>query len=403
MKKKAILILGLMVVIVSSCKTIERITIDARTGETEFYQKNKGKGETIINHQYLSKSKNVEVVVNNVKPGEIISMEIAQSDIRIDGDEAKIPFTIDEADETIEEQEAIKDSISKEEERIEVFGFDEDTFKRDSLEMELLNLETSSALIRFQKKAAELYNDTLRDQLIVVINTGIKSFIERNNSVDHEKLFQLKNGVIDNIEKLELLIIEINSFVFDQHFNFHPSKEKIDLTMESKVTVNDKVTERDIYSSTFYQAGRFKMFGSVGAHVLFMDGKYAKQFSNKDSIIVERNGSNIQPSIGTYLNATWRFRDGLMGFGVGTGIPINVDGSTDLTPNLNLFYTCVFQTEYGRMGFNIGGGIRKVNGLKSGFYVGENIGSTSLEVPMSSFWKPAFMIGVNYNIGSNNE
>ena len=395
MRKKAILIFSLLVVIVSSCTTIEKIEIDARTGETKFYKDVGENKSSETNHQYLSKSKNVEVVVNNIKLGEVISMEIAQSDIRIDGDEAKIPFTIGETDETIGEQDLNAEGI--------VVEGAEDGFKKDSLKMELLKLETASDLISYRRKAAELYNDELRKRLISSIEVHIEIYEKRNDSFDDEKLEQLKNGVIDNIEKLKLLILEINAFVFEQHFNFHPSKEKIDLTMKSKVTVNDKVTERAIYSSTFYQTGRFKMFGSVGAHVLFMDGKYAKQFSNKDSIIVERDGSNIQPSIGTYLNATWRFKDGLMGFGVGTGIPINVDGSTDLTPNLNLFYTCVFQTEYGRMGFNIGGGIRKVNGLKSGFYVGENIGSTSLEVPLSSFWKPAFMIGINYNIGSNKE
>ena len=88
-----------------------------------------------------------------------------------------------------------------------------------------------------------------------------------------------------------------------------------------------------------------------------------------------------------------------MGIALGMGIPLQFNSNVDMTPNFNVLWTTNFQNQYGRFGINAGFGIQKVNVLAPGFKVGDNLGTSNLDVPLRAIWTPTFGIGISYNLG----
>jgi len=168
-----------------------------------------------------------------------------------------------------------------------------------------------------------------------------------------------------------------------------PNTDLVKIEIEVKDADDTYTSKSPVYLTTL---GRFKITGSTGLHVLMNDGRYPNSFSVKDSILVAGRNSNLQPSIGTYINGTWRVNDAALGFGFGVGLPVNGDAN----PNFSAFGTAQFVTDIGRFGFNIGLGMRQIEVLGAGYSVGEKLGGNDLEIPMDKAWKPALMFGVNY-------
>lgn len=197
----------------------------------------------------------------------------------------------------------------------------------------------------------------------------------------------------------KILKSEIESLVFEREKPFFPSKEEFTVSIKKYQRGSKTSQAEELIHLTFIQYKRFKIFSSAGMHCMIYNGKYAGIYNNKDSIIVRGNGDNIVPSFGTYLNGTWRLNDCLMGIALGMGIPLQFNSNVDMTPNFNVLWTTNFQNQYGRFGINAGFGIQKVNVLAPGFKVGDNLGTSNLDVPLRAIWTPTFGIGISYNLG----
>jgi hypothetical protein len=203
----------------------------------------------------------------------------------------------------------------------------------------------------------------------------------------------------ETIDAFKLLTYNNKNSNFRTEKRFFPLEEEITVKISKYDKRKSTSNPTELIDITFIQYQRFKIFSSVGAQCMIFNGKYANIYDNKDSIIVRRNGSNIVPSLGTYLNGTWRLNDCLMGFGLGMGIPLQLTENVDMTPNFNAYYSTYFQNNYGRFGFNVGFGIQKVNVLAPGYAIGNNIGTTNLDVPLRAMWTPTFGFAISYNIG----
>ncbi|WP_343603831.1 hypothetical protein [Fluviicola sp.] len=233
--------------------------------------------------------------------------------------------------------------------------------------------------------------------------------INRTKELCEQKVSTLSSREIDflslatelhkSIDLFNILSQEAENLVFEKQKTFFPSKEEFTVSIKKYQRNNKSGQAEELVQLTFIQYQRFKIFSSIGAHCMIYNGKFAGIYSNKDSIIVRRNGSNIVPSFGTYLNGTWRLNDCLMGIALGIGIPLQFTSNVDMTPNFNILWTTNFQNQYGRFGINAGFGIQKVNVLAPGFQVGDNLGTNNLDIPLRAIWTPTFGIGISYNIG----
>jgi hypothetical protein len=276
-----------------------------------------------------------------------------------------------------------------------------------------LNNERDSIIL---KAHLNYINETLNELIYIsqsLTNEGLrKEFLDtldgrRKNLIDLEKKLDL-NGTGNTelhikIDKAMRMFYTIRLTTLKMQYekinDIFPSKEEITISIKKYNRSNRTSSPEDIFNMTFIQLKRFKIFSSVGAHCMIYNGKYAGIYDNKDSLIVRRNGSNIIPSLGTYLNGTWRLNDCLMGIGLGMGIPLQLTDKVDMTPNFNILWTTNFQNQYGRFGINMGFGIQKVNVLSPGFNEGDNLGTSNLDVPLKAIWTPTFGVGISYNIG----
>ena len=254
-----------------------------------------------------------------------------------------------------------------------------------------------------------LFSSTTKEILnsrIVDLEKEIVGFYASIDSMDIVRFPSLNGSYRTMCVELNDLKNHLVNFSFTQKLEIFPYKERVDITVDlnttkvsakSGSTENTPVTSR-IYTGEFITRRSFKMLVSAGFHTLISDGANVRNFANHDSTIVDRKGINVVPSFGTYLHATWRVQDALIGFGLGTGIPFSSDSGNDLTPNFSLFGTTMFQTDAGRMGFNIGVGLRKVNYLSPGYSVGDAISSDVTVIPTYGRWRPTLMVGVSYTI-----
>lgn len=318
-------------------------------------------------------------------------------DVRYTGDEAtNILASIE--DENRGEAEAAKNKLESTSFISEILP-DSVQFKKDSLEMIILASKVAREYNRFNSSARHVNDTASRDDLSLLIDKSLKELKSELSALNAKFALELKNEseeinlIIDKLEELKFLVTDL---VFEKYFSFIPKMEETDL--ELKVIDRKSKNIKNSMNLQLITCGRFKIISSIGAHVLITDGKYARKYSNVDSVIVSNNTSNIQPSIGTYLNGVWRVNDALIGLGLGMGIPF--DGSGDLTPNFSINHTMLFQTSQGRFGYNFGVAIRKVDIIAAGYTLGGNLGNASIDVPLISAWKPALLIGVSYNIGS---
>lgn len=409
--------------------------------------------------QYIRKGKALTIKMENISPNDSLVLSVAEDDVRITGDQAKDPLKDPEEQTQTETKDAkiplitAKEIATKKESTDKLLSdlkTNLDTL--DTLEKKLSEYKPSTS---DQKTAGAIKNlkkniDSLKSK-IKKQKTDLKdaqreldslSFVYAIN-YSKDQLSQLsisKNAIKDNAQRSRFILLlensenvctesiktlqgkelefpdlsseltqcanlffklrsEVESMVFEREQTFFPSKEEFTVSIKKYQRNNKTGNPEELVNLTFIQYKRFKIFSSAGMHCMLFNGKYAGIYGNKDSIIVRRNGNNIVPSFGTYLNGTWRLDDCLMGISLGIGIPLQFTSNVDMTPNFNLLWTTNFQNQYGRFGINAGFGIQKVNVLAPGFNVGDNLRVTNTDVPLRAIWTPTFGIGVSYNIG----
>lgn len=378
--------------------SIRKLVIDASNGQTTL-QNGDGKDVDI---NYVRKANRVEVEVKNVASNQSVTMIIKQDDIQIEGDNAinsinpddyNVDGTEDQELEDLNKQ--ITNFVPAEEE-----GINKETTKLDTLYLILIKEELKDLVVNNVERAVDLNSDELKKTLIASIESDIALYSSRLDEYKNLSGTAFYSEARALINKLKLLKDNVAKKTFVQYFYFTPEKESIDLEFNIHTKVGGATTKKTLYTDTYFTRRRVKLFGSVGVHGLVYGDKSSQMFANRDSLIVSGKGTQFTPSFGTYMNIAWRGNDYLGGFGFGTGIPINIDGSTDITPNFCAFGTLIFQGGNGRMGINLGVAVRRTNVLSPGYAVGDNLGNSSLDVPTIQVWKPALMFGFNYNIAS---
>ncbi|MNU90279.1 hypothetical protein D3C71_801410 [compost metagenome] len=412
--------------------------------------------------QYIQKGKALNIKMSNISPNDSLVLSVSEQDVRITGDESTLfPKALEEIKSGgTTSNSFVESEILKEEKILSAFQ-NENTETRKILEK--VKEDQSNYNKSFQaEKTSKTFTQTGLDSLNKVVDslelTAQNQKIEEENiqekldslyfvsAINYAKneLYRLsesqkliKNDAqrkvflallesskqicvrqsIDLLKKeadfsilstelkhrlnlFDALKSEVENLVFEREQAFFPSKEEFTVSIK-KYQRNSKTGKaEELVQLTFIQYKRFKIFSSAGMHCMIFDGRHANIYSNKDSMIVRRNGSNIVPSFGTYLNGTWRLNDCLMGIGLGIGIPLQFNSNVDMTPNFNVLWTTNFQNQYGRFGINAGFGIQKVNVLAPGFAVGDNLGNTNPDIPLRAIWTPTFGVGISYNIGS---
>lgn len=448
------------VLLLLGCKGhIKTITVSAKDGGVTFV-KTSSQGKIDItpqrHQQYLTKSDNLTIEVTGLTPNQTATIKATQSYQAITSEPqlknplSDLPATssteptegVDQDEENASEDvDTTEQNVVAKREKVAQFNKENRTFLDNPSTPE--NVKTKMDYDKMRKDLAkdELMLDKKirkRDSLLVLqrFNEGNQLyskyyhyFFSAVSEIELDTLVKALNKKIDtlyfNIDKTKVadfsnlskkynnLQIELNelrnrmvNYSFTQKLEIFPYKERVDITVDlnttkvsakSGSTENTPVTSR-IYTGEFITRRSFKMLVSAGFHTLISDGANVRNFANHDSTIVDRKGINVVPSFGTYLHATWRVQDALIGFGLGTGIPFSSDSGNDLTPNFSLFGTTMFQTDAGRMGFNIGVGLRKVNYLSPGYSVGDAISSDVTVIPTYGRWRPTLMVGVSYTI-----
>jgi hypothetical protein len=384
----------------SKCfSSIQKIEIDAKNGQITTTN-TKGKNVEI---DFVKKGNRVEVHVINLASNQQPVMTVVQEDVRIEGDHPTAPINPDDFNVETDDSESL-DEILEEKENLEVKDkgptklTPEEDNKLDSLKLKVLKISMASSLKEYSSEAVYLTGETEKEEFIKRVDEKVNAFYvefkalnNRNGTVDYLK-------VNDLFDKFILFKMKVDRLTFDRYFYFTPEKEKVKVNVELNTTMGTTTDKESLYTADFITRRRAILYGSVGMHGLFYGGNSSRIYSNKDSVIVSGKGSSITPSFGTYLNIAWRGNDFMGGFGIGSGIPFNIDGSTDLTPNFSLFATVVFPGAGGRMGLNAGLAMRRGNALAPGYSVGENLGGPAVEVPMIHKWNAAFMFGVTYNL-----
>lgn len=410
--------------------------------------------------QYIRKGKLFNVKMTNISPDDSLVLSVSEQDVRITGDESKL-FT-DELNKVKSSSTTPNSSIVNEvEKKKEVFQTSQEKKKekQDMLEktkkdqssystnllaknkafnqtgLDKLNEEVRSLTSEVQKQQriaddaknkldssllfvseiqfAEnelsqlserkklIKNDSQRTTFLGLLESSKQTCTTRSAGLlKKEADFSLLSAELkQRLNLFDALKSEIENLSFEKEQPFFPSKEEFTVSIKKYQRGSNTGKAEDLIQLTFIQYKRFKIFSSAGMHCMIYNGKYSGIYSNKDSIIVRRNGDNIVPSFGTYLNGTWRLDDCLMGIALGMGIPLQFNSNVDMTPNFNVLWTTNFQNQYGRFGINAGFGIQKVNVLAPGFNVGDNLGTSNLDVPLRAIWTPTFGIGISYNLG----
>ncbi len=408
MKKPVLISLGVSLLLIASCgthKTITEIEFDANTNQTLLCDERHN-----AERNRFQNGRKVEIMIKGIDPeSDSIVVNCEQVDVFVGGDEPSDILSAYGKEQTASEK-AIMDAIRKGNATIDKekanFLAGEGLNDADSLALEKMLFQRTALLdkILFWNVEIQLFHSADKlDSLLELMRSELQRFEKAVSEYDTTCKGCPDTIWVSPVEFLHELIVAVKERKLalnnqTRYYQFIPSKEQVDL--EIKVyKKGSNVLKSTSGELTFSTVGRFKMTTGIGGHLLLIDGKYARTYENIDSVIVSGNGSNIRPSLGTYLNGTWNQGWGLMGFGLGVGLPLNISGDADLTPNFSVFMTCQFQTDYGRMGFNIGMGICKTNELKAGYSTGQNIGSASMDVPLTDVWRPGLMFGLNYVIG----
>lgn len=413
--------------------------------------------------QYIRKGKAFTIKMNNISPNDSLVLSISEQDIRITGDDpnrfqdslfkgttpvdavsisnqiSELKKTNTQIDEKLQlqrskiqlkinaendyelkidklgkgkpnEKKGYQNSLNRVRKDIEllqdnIYELDEEKILAqqtlDSLNLVLnINLIQNKLYYLNQKKNL-LTNIEQKNLLLEEIKAERDSFNRKTVPLLSKEInfLLLATELHRSLDLFNILKKEVENLVFEKEKSFFPSKEEFTVSIKKYQRNSKSGKAEELVQLTFIQHKRFKIFSSIGAHCMIYNGKYAGIYDNKDSVIVRRNGSNIVPSIGTYLNGTWRLNDCLMGISLGIGVPLQLTNNVDMTPNFNVLWTTNFQNQYGRFGVNAGFGIQKVNVLSPGFNVGDNLGTTNLDVPLRAIWTPTFGVGISYNIG----
>lgn len=377
--------------------SVQRIEIDAKYGRNKFTN---SEGQ-LVDIDFVKKGNRVEVHVINLSANQQPTLTVIQEDVRVEGDQPTAPINPADYEVPVDESSTVDEmtveiDLLEEKKKADVQFAENDEL--DNLYLKVLKLRMISVLKDYSNEAIKLVSEPEKNVLIENIqhriadfHTDLKKLKSAVSSVDYTK-------VKDLFDKYNLLIFNIDRLAFDHYFYFTPEKEKVKINIELNTVTDAKTENRNLYSGNFTTRRRAIIYGSVGMHGLFYGGNSSRIYSNKDSLIVSGKGNSITPSFGTYLNIGWRGNDFIAGFGIGTGIPINIDGSNDLTPNFSVFGTLVFPGTGGRLGVNVGIAMRRGEVLAPGYTVGENLGGPSIEVPMINKWSGAFMAGLTYNL-----
>lgn len=379
---------------------------------------------------FVKKGKPIHFKVTNLLPGQSANITVTQSyqnstnEMTISNPIEKptdksLPESGADLNETSNKISSLDKMIESKKQEIEKNEKNEKTFSISSLKLEVANLE-------IQKIAMERKRDSLNTLTVLFKGEqGLKQtyFYAQTISTNEAKRSAL-GAIKKEIDSLELhlaqskvmhfpnlkttadqlltdmwkLYGQVSTFQPDYYKTVTPRKEQVEVTIEQIENSSAKITTKSLNEFHLVTIHSFKMFASAGFHVIVNDGADVRHFHNRGGTIEDRKGDNVLPSFGTYIQGAWRFRDGLAGFGFGTGIPFNSSETGDLSPNFALFGTLVFQTDAGRFGFNIGTGLRKVNYLSPGYNVGDQLADAEAIIPTYSRWKPGLMVGINYTI-----
>jgi hypothetical protein len=415
-------ILGVsLITFLNSCSSnLHGVSVNVSNGGTSYLGKddNPVKNQHTFNYngdqtQYIMKGRPFKLHLTEISQNDSIIVHVTEQDIRISGDDAnKFVDSLRKYTQLNPTSPQETETLDKQKQKIEEKLL-QPMVRDDNALTKKLNNERDSIIL---KAHLNYINETLNELIYIsqsLTNEGLrKEFLDtldgrRKNLIDLEKKLDL-NGTGNTelhikIDKAMRMFYTIRLTTLKMQYekinDIFPSKEEITISIKKYNRSNRTSSPEDIFNMTFIQLKRFKIFSSVGAHCMIYNGKYAGIYDNKDSLIVRRNGSNIIPSLGTYLNGTWRLNDCLMGIGLGMGIPLQLTDKVDMTPNFNILWTTNFQNQYGRFGINMGFGIQKVNVLSPGFNEGDNLGTSNLDVPLKAIWTPTFGVGISYNIG----
>lgn len=408
----------LLILILTGCsEKMHELSVDTSNGKTTFNgSKTSSNPISQNNSQYIRKGKAFTIKMSNISPNDSLVLSVSEQDIRITGDDPthftdefnktklNTPNSNPSVESEIKKQEDILNTFKNqntENKRINEPNQKKEQRKLDSLHFVAAINYTQNELHQLLDKKNLIKNESQKSMFLNLLASSKGVCSQQSNSLSKKEIeFPVLSAELKNLLNFfDALKSDVENLVFEREQVFFPSKEEFTVSVKKYNRNSKSGKAEELVQLTFIQYKRFKIFSSIGAHCMIYNGKYAGLYDNKDSVIVRRNGSNIIPSIGTYLNGTWRLNDCLMGIGLGIGIPLQLTNNVDMTPNFNVLWTTNFQNQYGRFGVNAGFGIQKVNVLSPGFNVGDNLGTTNLDVPLRAIWTPTFGVGISYNIG----
>jgi hypothetical protein len=415
----------------SANHTADTIVIDGQNGRLILQDDFKN------NLIFVKKGKPIHFKVTNLLPGQSANITVTQSyqnstnEMTISNPIEKptdksLPESGADLKETSDKISSLKEKIESKENAIETAINNENSSKKALNQLLISGLKLEVANLEIQKNAMERKRDSLNTLTVLFKGEqGLKQTYFYAQTINTSEAKRSALGAIKKeIDSLELhlaqskvmhfpnlkttadqlltdmwkLYGQVSTFQPDYYKTVTPRKEQVEVTIEQIENSSSKITTKSLNEFHLVTIHSFKMFASAGFHVIVNDGADVRHFHNRGGTIEDRRGDNVLPSFGTYIQGAWRFRDGLAGFGFGTGIPFNSSETGDLSPNFALFGTLVFQTDAGRFGLNIGTGLRKVNYLSPGYNVGDQLVDAEAIIPTYSRWKPGLMVGINYTI-----
>jgi hypothetical protein len=205
---------------------------------------------------------------------------------------------------------------------------------------------------------------------------------------------------LDRVERMYQAISN-TPFVFNTNYLAQGDGARVKLTFDHKYDNEEGDQAGDLYKEVDFQLfvrGDFKINSSIG--LAFPYHNENDLYINRDSMVTRVDGNNYTPNLSAYLNFyPYTGRSVQVGGTFGVGVPISNDNR-----NFNfLLGGSVLLGDDSKLVLHGGVVLGQIKKLDNGYQVGDNLGSTSVEVPLTNDYQWGGFVGISFSILNVNQ
>lgn len=205
---------------------------------------------------------------------------------------------------------------------------------------------------------------------------------------------------LDRVERMYQAISN-TPFVFNVNYLAQGDGATIKLSFDHKYDNDEGDKAGDLYKEfdfKLFVRGDFKINSSIGLAFPYHDEN--NMYINRDSVVTSVDGNNYTPNLSAYLNFyPYTGRNVQLGGTFGVGVPISNDNRNF---NFLLGGSMLFGDD-SKLVLHGGVVLGQVKRLDNGYQVGDNLGNTSVEVPLKNDYQWGGFVGISFSILNVNQ